>query len=267
MADRRRRQGPPRGDLAGRGVHQARDDAHAWARSASSRATPTTPGATRSGSCEEYLPELVRRRRGLHAPVVLADDARHPHPVHAVRRPDRLEAARRAGRDPGADLRHLRRLRADGARRPARRRGADRQREVRVQGPALGRLRARRPQGRASRSRGTSPGSTRSAARTRRCTGCATSGFHHVDDENFIVFSKRRRLARRHATTSSSSSPTSTRTRPARRAVHLDMAALGLATRTTVRGARPHHRPDVALAPGQLRPARARQPSPCTSSA
>ena len=93
----------------------------------------------------------VRRRRGLHAPVVLADDARHPHAVHAVRRPGRLEAAGGARRHPRADLRHLRRLRADGARGPARRRGADRQREVRVQEPALGRLRARRQQGRAAR--------------------------------------------------------------------------------------------------------------------
>ena len=81
----------------------------------------------------------VRRRRGLHAAVVLADDARHPHAVHAVRRPGRVEAARGARGHPGADLRHLRRLRADGARRPPGRRGADRQREVRVQEPRTGR--------------------------------------------------------------------------------------------------------------------------------
>ena len=37
---------------------------------------------------------------------------------------------------------------------------------------------------------GSSPGSTRSARRTRRCAGCATSGSTTSDDENIIVFSQ-----------------------------------------------------------------------------
>ena len=90
----------------------------------------------------------LRRGRRLHAAVVLADDARHPHALHAVRRPGRVEAAGGARGHARADLRHLRRLRADGARGPARRRGADRQREVPVQGPPVGRLRAGWHQGR-----------------------------------------------------------------------------------------------------------------------
>ena len=156
----------------------------------------------------------VRRGRGLHAPVVLAHHARHPHALHAVRRPGRLEAAGGARGHPRADLRHLRRLRADGARRPARRRGADRQREVRVQEPPLGGLRARRQQGRAVAGRlahhdqrrpagapraapaARHPRSTTSTTRTSSpspsAAGCPTA-----------------------PTTSWWSSPTSTRTRPA----------------------------------------------------
>jgi hypothetical protein len=43
---------------------------------------------------EEYMPRAGRRGRRLHAAQLLADDARHPHAVHAVRRPDGVEAAR-----------------------------------------------------------------------------------------------------------------------------------------------------------------------------
>ena len=45
--------------------------------------------------------ELAGEAAAYMRPVVLADDARHPHALHAVRRPGRLEAARRAGRDAG----------------------------------------------------------------------------------------------------------------------------------------------------------------------
>ena len=78
------------------------------------------------------------------------------------------------------------------------RRGADRQREVRVQGPALGGLRARRQQGRAVAWPATSPCSTRSARAHPALHWLRNLRFHHVDDENFLAFSKRRRLARRH---------------------------------------------------------------------
>jgi starch synthase (maltosyl-transferring) len=53
----------------------------------------------RSPSCEEYCERAGRRRGGIHASVVLADDPRHPHAVHAVRRPDGVEAEGGAGRD------------------------------------------------------------------------------------------------------------------------------------------------------------------------
>ena len=129
----------------------------------------------RSGSSRSTSRELSGEAARLHAPGVLADDARHPHALHAVRRPGRLEAARRAGRHPRADLRHLRRLRADGARGPAGRRGADRQREVRVQGPRTGRTTSPAAARRGSRWPVPHQAQRRSGARTRRCTGCATS--------------------------------------------------------------------------------------------
>ena len=92
---------PPRGDLAGRGVHPAGDDAHARQGRLPAVATRTSPGATRSGSSRSTSRELAGEAADLHAPDLLADDARHPHALHAVRRPDRVEAARRAGRDAG----------------------------------------------------------------------------------------------------------------------------------------------------------------------
>ena len=49
---------------------------------------------------EEYLRGAVRGGGRLHASGVLADDTRHPHALHAVRRADRLDAARRPRRAP-----------------------------------------------------------------------------------------------------------------------------------------------------------------------
>ena len=51
-------QGPPRGDLAGRGLHQARDDAHPGQGRLPAVATPTTPGATARSELREYVTEL-----------------------------------------------------------------------------------------------------------------------------------------------------------------------------------------------------------------
>ncbi len=151
VAHRRRGEGPSRRHLARRGLHQAGDDAH--------------PGQGRLPA-ELHLLHLAQRRRraarvrhravrgrgGLHAPLLLADDPRHPHAVHAVRGPGRLEGALGPRRHARSDVRHLRRLRAHGARGPPGRRGADRQREVPVQGPPLGRLRTGRRLRRAARS-------------------------------------------------------------------------------------------------------------------
>ena len=143
-----------------------------------------------------------------------------------------------------ADLRHLRRLRADGARRPARRRGADRQREVRVQGPSVVPLRAGRPAREPLARLVPQAAQRHPRLAPRAAAGCATCASTRADDENVMVFSKspRRRPGRRASATPSSSSPTSTRTPPGRRGVHLDMEALGMATWSTLRRARPHHR-------------------------
>ncbi|CCH78816.1 hypothetical protein BN12_350022 [Nostocoides japonicum T1-X7] len=143
---RRRREGLPRDDLARGGLHQARHDAHPR-QSRLPAVVHVLRVAQRQVGDRGVPPRAVRRRRRLHAPVVLADDPRHPHALHAVRRADGVEAARRPRRDARADLRHLCGVRARRARRPPRGRGADRQREVPVQGPALGGLRAGGPQG------------------------------------------------------------------------------------------------------------------------
>ena len=49
----------------------------------------------------------LRRRGDLYAPVLLADHARHPHAIHAVRRTDRVEAAGRPRRSSRPDIRDL----------------------------------------------------------------------------------------------------------------------------------------------------------------
>ena len=127
----------PRGHLPGRGVHQAGDDAHPGKVGFHQSYTYFTWRNTKD-ELTEYLTELSGRVRRLHAAQLLADHARHPHAVHAVRRPAGVQAARRAGRHDGPDVRDLRRVRARRERGAAGRRGADRQREVRVQAPRLG---------------------------------------------------------------------------------------------------------------------------------
>ena len=116
VADRRRREGPPRDHLAVRGVHEAGDDAQPG-QGRVPAVLHLLRGATCAGS-SGVPARALRRRCRVHASVVLAHDARHPHAVHAVRRADRLDPPCRARRDARADLRHLRRLRADGERRP-----------------------------------------------------------------------------------------------------------------------------------------------------
>ena len=158
----------------------------------------------------------VRRRGGIHAPVVLAHDARHPHALHAVRRSGRVEAARGARGDARADLRHLRRLRAHRARRPAGCRGADRQREVPVQEPPLGGLRAGWRQGGAVAGR-LPHEDQRDPARAPRA---ALAAQHHASTTSTTRTSWRSpsgACSPTAARTSSSSSPTSTRTARASR--------------------------------------------------
>ena len=99
MAHRRRRAEQPRGDLAGRGIHPAGDDA----RPRQDR-FPAVVHLLRVAQREmgpgELLPGTGAGFRALHAAEFLADHARHPDPVHDERRPGRLEAPGRAGRPP-----------------------------------------------------------------------------------------------------------------------------------------------------------------------
>ena len=102
----------------------------------------------------------------------------------------------------------------------------------------------------------------RSAARTPRCSSCATSSIHSSDDENVLVFSKQRR-----ATTDDTVivvvnlDPHGAR----ETTVHLDLPALGLGWHDTLRRARRDHRRRTGLGPAQLRAARPRRTSPPTS--
>ena len=143
VAHRRRRPRPPRHDLAGRGVHQAGDDAHA--------------GQGRLPAVVHLLRVAQREvgARGVRRRELAGEAAAYMRPsfwptTHDILTPYmqfggpaawKLRAALAATLV--ADLRHLRRVRADRARRPPGRRGADRQREVPVQGPPLVRTTSR----------------------------------------------------------------------------------------------------------------------------
>ena len=120
---------------------------------------------------EEYLLEVVPRDRPPDAAELLREHPRHPARLPAVRRPGGVQDPRGDRRDRVAELGRVRRLRALRARGgQAGQRGVPRLGEVPDPDPRLGRRRGAR----AARSRRTSPGSTRSAARTPRCSCCAT---------------------------------------------------------------------------------------------
>ncbi len=121
---------------------------------------------------EEYLREVASRVRPHDAAQLLRQHPRHPPRVPAVRRPAGVQDPRRAGGHGLAQLGRLRRLRALRARGGAAgQRGVPRLGEVPDPRPRLGRRGGRA----AARWRRTSPGSTRSAAHTPRCSCCATS--------------------------------------------------------------------------------------------
>ena len=108
----------PRDDLALGGLHEAGDDAHAGQGRVPAE-LHVLRLAQRGVGARGVRPRARRRCRGVHAPLLLADHPRHPHALHAVRRTDRMEAPGRTRSDAGADLWHLRGLRADGGHRPA----------------------------------------------------------------------------------------------------------------------------------------------------
>ena len=91
----------------------------------------------------------------------------------------------------------------------ARQRGVPELGEVRA---APARLRGRRGRP-AARWSPTSPGSTRSAARTRRCSSCATSQFHHIDNDAIICLLQDRPGHRRHRARGDHPRPVRTRRR------------------------------------------------------
>ncbi|CAA9419198.1 MAG: GH13_3 / GH13, partial [uncultured Quadrisphaera sp.] len=156
VADRAGARGRPRRAVPLGGLHPARDDArpgagglrpelhvlHLAQRARGAARVPDRAHPRRARRGQR------RRRRGrdrrLPAAELLAHDPRHPHPVHAVRRAQRLRPAGDHRRHRGAHLRHLQRLRAGRERGPARCGGAGRQREVPVQAPRLGGRRGRR---------------------------------------------------------------------------------------------------------------------------
>ena len=199
----------PRRALPLRGVHQAADDAGARRRSASTRATPTSPGATAATELETYLHEVSHETSPRAAAELLRQHPRHPARVPPVRRPAGVQDPRRRRRDRLAELGRVRRLRAlrahGGASRAAR---STSTRRSSRSGSATGTP----PSAAGRRWRRTSPGSTRSAARTPRCSSCATSPSTRSDDDAVLVFSKHVSTARPAATTSSSWWSTSTRT-------------------------------------------------------
>jgi starch synthase (maltosyl-transferring) len=77
---------PPGGHLARRGLHQAAM-MHTLGKVGFQQSYTYYAWRNAKWELEEYCRELAGDAAALHAPVVLADHARHPHPVHAVRRP------------------------------------------------------------------------------------------------------------------------------------------------------------------------------------
>ena len=195
VADRRGPRDRPRRALPRRGVHPAGDDA----RAGEGRLPPVLHvlhlAQQPSGSSSEYLRELSRETGDVLPAELLRQHPRHPARVPAARRAAGVRDPRRARRDAVADLGRLLRLRALRARAGARRaaRSTSTRRSTRS-GRATGTPPSRGPH----RWRRTSPGSTRSAARTRRCSSCATCTSTTATTTRCCAYSKRRRDGRRH---------------------------------------------------------------------
>ena len=257
VADRRRRRRPPRGDLAGRGVHPARDDAHARQGRLPAVLHVLRLAQRRSGSSRSTSRSSPARPATYMRPSFwpTTHDILTPYMQYGGPTAWKLRAALAATLV--ADLRHLRRLRAGRARR---------------RGPA-------------SRSRSTTRStSTRTGAGPTTRPGGPKEGqslapyltqlnqiraahpaLHWL--RNIALPPRRRRerhgvlqaaAGRRRATTSSSSWPTSTRTRPARRG-YTSTCRRSAWLPGPLRGARADHRPDVALGRAQLRAPRTRR--------
>ena len=189
----------PRRAVPRRGVHPAGDDARAGKVGFHQSYTYFT------WRNDEGRDRGVRRasspsRRALHAAELLRQHPGHPARVPAERRPGGVRDPRRAGRDaarrPGActpassctsTCRCARAARSTSTRRST----------------SCARATSPAPRPTAARWRRCSPGSTRSGARTRPCSSCATCTFHHVDNDDIIVFSKRDERSRRHGASSS----------------------------------------------------------------
>ena len=132
----------------------------------------------------DYFTELADRR-DYFRPESLAEHARHPARVPAVRRAARVHVPRGARGDSRRELRHLRsRVRAARGRaaRAGRPRSTATPRSIRY---AAGTYAA------TTASVSSLRGSTRSGARTRRCNHDANLRFHDVDNEQLICYSKR----------------------------------------------------------------------------
>ena len=217
VAHRRRRHGPPRRHLAGRGVHQAGDDARASPRSGFQQSYTYYTWRNRSGSSRSTSRELAGDAAAYMRPNVLAHDARHPHALHAVRR----------ARPPGSCVPPWPRRWC----RPTASTPATSSSSTSPARAPRSRSTTRSTSTRTGTGRTTSPAAPRKASRSRGyltklneirrdAPDAALAAQHHLPP-------RRRREhhgvlqatdpGRRHATTRSSSSRTSTRTAPASR--------------------------------------------------
>ena len=212
VADRRRGQGPPRDHLAVRGVHEAGDDAHARPRPGFQQSYTYYAWRNMRWELEEYLTGAGREAAAYMRPSFwpTTHDILTPYMQYGGPTAWTLRAALAATLVPTYGIYAGYELMENVARQGAEEQVDNEKYEYKnrhwedyepggaKEGQSLS---------------ATSPGSTRSARRTPRCAGCATS----------VPLQRRRehhRLlqvagpVRRHARTPSSSSPTSTRTRP-----------------------------------------------------
>ena len=171
-----------------RGVHPARRGCSGWPGSASPRATRTSPGAPSKEELTEFA--LMHAERARRVPAeLLRQHPGHPARVAADTAGPAMFAIRAAlaatmAPDLGRLL-GLRAVRGRGRASPGSEEYLNSEKyELRPRDFAA----AAEPA--AARWSPTSPGSTRSAARTRRCSSCATSHFHHVDNDQIIAYSK-----------------------------------------------------------------------------
>ena len=251
--DCRRAPPVPGHDLPRRGVHAAERSCATWRRSASTSATATSRGATRSAELTEYFTELTQTEVvRVHAAEPVREHARHPARVPAARRPHafriRLVLAATLGASYGIYSGFE--LCENVPVRPGSR-GIPRLREVPGRGSATG-----------TRPDSLAPLITRVNAAAPRAPGAAVDRglrFFGTDNPQLLCYAKV--VARRNAIASSSSSA-SIRTTCSTGCVQAPIADVQACDRRRVRGRGPADRRPVPVAGRvELRPADAGAPA------